>query len=218
MLILASNSPRRRQIISWGGWAFDVLAMDVDESRLPGEHPADTVLRLAQSKAQAAARHARPDDLVIGSDTIVVDGEIILGKPSGAEEARAMLTRLRGREHQVYTALAVISPAAERVETELCITRVPMRAYSDAEMDAYIASGDPLDKAGAYAIQHAGFHPVEKLHGCFASVMGLPLCHLTRALGKFGVLPVQNPAKRCMNELNYACPVSAAILRGETAG
>ncbi len=218
MLILASNSPRRRQIISWAGWAFDVLPMDVDESRLPGEHPADHVLRLAQSKAQAAARHARPDDLVIGSDTIVVDGEAILGKPSGPQEARAMLTRLRGREHQVFTALAVISPASGRVETDLCITQVPMRTYSDAEMDAYIASGDPLDKAGAYAIQHAGFHPVETLRGCFASVMGLPLCHLTRTLGKFGVSPAQDPAKRCMTELDYACPVSATILRGEQTG
>jgi len=102
--------------------------------------------------------------------------------------------------------------------TDLCVTDVPMRKYSDEEIEAYAASGDPLDKAGAYAIQHAGFHPVDGLSGCYASVMGLPLCHLTRSLRKLGVEPETDIAAECQAALSYDCPVSAAILRGEMVG
>jgi len=102
--------------------------------------------------------------------------------------------------------------------TDLCVTDVPMRSYNDEEIEAYAASGDPLDKAGAYAIQHAGFHPVEGLAGCYASVMGLPLCHLTRSLRKLGVEPATDISAECQAALSYDCPISTAVLRGEMVG
>jgi len=217
-LVLASNSPRRRELLGLGGWEFAVRPADVDESPLPGEAPGDYVLRLARSKAAACAAGARPGEVVLAADTTVaVDGDI-LGKPGDAAEAAGMLERLRGRKHQVYTGLAILRPADGKLVTDLCVTDVPMRAYRDDEVQAYVASGDPLDKAGAYAIQHPGFHPVEKLTGCYASVMGLPLCHLVRSLDKLGIPPLLDVPAGCQSALNYPCPISAAVLRGETAG
>ena len=102
--------------------------------------------------------------------------------------------------------------------TDLCVTDVPMRNYSDEEIDAYVASGDPLDKAGAYAIQHPGFQPVETMSGCYASVMGLPLCHLTRTLRRLEIPPPVDISAECQASLNYKCPISASILHGEQAG
>ena len=165
---------------------FSVSVSNVDESQRSGEAPADYVLRLAEAKARAAVPNARPEHIIIGADTAVVDGIRILGKPKDMMEATAMLKLLRGHAHQVYTALAVLRMHDERLITELCVTDVPMRNYSDEEIEAYVLSGDPLDKAGAYAIQHPGFHPVENMKGCYASVMGLPLCHLIRVLRKTG--------------------------------
>lgn len=217
-LILASNSPRRRQLLALGGWQFTVQPADVDESRLPGEAPAVYVLRLAESKARTVAAGAGFETLVVASDTSVVDGEEILGKPADAAEAAAMLRQLRAREHFVFTSLAVLRVKDGLLRTDLCRTRVPMRDYTDAEIDAYVQSGDPLDKAGAYAIQHAGFHPVDRLEGCFASVMGLPLCHLTRILTALGApAPADVPAA-CQKSLEYHCPIHAAVLRGADIG
>lgn len=216
--LLASNSPRRRQMISWTGWAFITCPADLDESPLPGEHPADYVSRLAVDKARAVASQAEDGQIILAADTIVADGDILLGKPESPADARRMLVSLRGRPHQVYTALALLDPASGRLETDLCVTQVPMRAYTDQEIDDYIASGDPLDKAGAYAIQHAGFHPVENFSGCQASVMGLPLCHLTRTARLFGIEPASDVPGACQLNLHYNCPISAAVLRGEQAG
>ena len=129
-----------------------------------------------------------------------------------------MLRQLRGRTHQVYTALAVLRSKDGRLLTDRCITDVPMRRYTDAEMEAYVNSGDPLDKAGAYAIQHPKFHPAEKLTGCYASVMGLPLCHLTRTLRPLDIAPKTDISAECQSSLNYTCPISAAVLRGEHIG
>jgi len=172
--------------------------------------PAAYVLRLAESKARAAA-FSESAHLVLAADTTVVDTGSILGKPHHAGEARDMLLRLRGRTHQVFTALAVLPACGERVHTDLCITDVPMRVYSDTEIDAYVASGDPLDKAGAYAIQHAGFHPVEALAGCYANVVGLPLCHLANMLFRQG-LPVRADLPHvCQSALGYHCPVYQQI-------
>jgi predicted house-cleaning NTP pyrophosphatase (Maf/HAM1 superfamily) len=106
----------------------------------------------------------------------------------------------------------------EKLLTDLCVTEVPMRAYSDEEMTAYVATGDPLDKAGAYAIQHPKFQPVEHLTGCFASVMGLPLCHLERTLRKLEVSPAADVPGNCQSFLNYQCPISRLVLRGEQVG
>ncbi len=240
-LVLASNSPRRRELLRLGGWNFRVDPADMDERRLSGEAPAALVLRLAEAKARACADPTHPDSIYIGADTDVVNGEAILGKPQDATEAAEMLRRLRGRIHQVYTGIAVYIPSNNvrhselnddlrrsgsndssryygTLVTDLCVTDVPMRQYSDEEIEAYVASGDPLDKAGAYAIQHAGFHPVEGLAGCYASVMGLPLCHLTRCLRKVGIAPETDISAECQAALRYDCPISAAVLRGEKVG
>lgn len=204
-LILASTSPRRRQLLGLGGWMFHILPADIDETPTPGE-PADAyVLRLAKAKAQAVAEQAHRGELIIAADTTVADGDTILGKPADAQEAFSMLASLRGRTHQVHTAVAVYDPADGRLLTELASTDVPMRSYTDAEIHTYIATGDPFDKAGSYAIQHPEFKPVDKLEGCYANVVGLPLCHLERLLKKFGVAAKQNIPLACQETLQYHC-------------
>lgn len=216
-LLLASASPRRRQLLALAGWAFDTCATDLDETPLPGELPEACVRRLSEAKARAAAQ-GRPDAaLVIGSDTtVVLDGQI-LNKPADADEARRMLRQLRGRPHTVLTALTVLDLAAGQAHTELVASPVPMRAYSDAELDAYVATGDPLDKAGAYAIQHPDFQPVERgaFTHCFANVMGLPLCHLLRRLRQFGLDAPSLPAE-CQRFIPYECPVFKTILADQS--
>jgi septum formation protein len=222
VLLLASNSPRRRQLLALGEWEFKVYPANIDENHQPGETPAQYVLRLAETKARTAASEAQAGWLVVAADTIVVDhtphegrgpsGAEILEKPASQAEAFRMLAQLRGRTHQVFTALAVYDPTTERLLTDLCITDVPMRAYTDGEIAAYIASGDPMDKAGAYAIQNAPFHPVDHLRGCYASVMGLPLCHLQRTLRRFGVVPTVNLPQACQEAIQYNCPVFGEIL------
>jgi septum formation protein len=197
---------------------FSVSVSNVDESQRTGEAPADYVLRLAEAKARAAVTHARPEHIIIGADTAVVDGSRILGKPKDMKEAAAMLKSLRGHAHQVYTALAVLQVNDERLLTDLCVTDVPMRNYSDEELEEYVSTGDPLDKAGAYAIQNSRFHPVQAMKGCTASVMGLPLCHLLRVLRKMDVRPEADLPAACQSRLQYQCPVSSAILRGEQIG
>ena len=197
---------------------FSVFVSDVDESRNPGETPADYVRRLAEAKARAAVVHARAEHIIVTADTAVVDGNTILGKPKDITAAVEMLQRLRGHTHQVFTGLTILSVKDGCSITELCVTDVPMRNYSDDEISAYVLSGDPLDKAGAYAIQYSRFQPVENMQGCFASVMGLPLCHLTRALRKLDVTPNADIPNNCQTYLQYQCPVSRSILRGEQVG
>ena len=127
-----------------------------------------------------------------------------------------MLERLRGHTHQVYTGIALLRASDNQSLVDLSVTDVPMREYSDEEIAAYVQSGDPLDKAGAYAIQHPDFHPVENLRGCFASVMGLPLCRLTYLLRQFNVSTTEAVGIRCQAEIQYDCPVASAILRGDS--
>lgn len=211
-LILASNSPRRRQLIGLTGWDFVVSVADVDESSRENESPADYVIRLATNKARAIT--AKTDDIILAADTTVVDGSEILGKPQDDAEAVAMLTRLRGRMHQVYTGIALLRGGDNSLLTDLCVTDVPMRDYSDEEIRSYVASGDPFDKAGAYAIQHPEFRPVADMDGCYASVMGLPLCHVVRSMRKLGVEPSADVPANCQKLLEYECPVFDSILNG----
>jgi MAF protein len=218
LLVLASNSPRRRELLALGGWMFHTRPAEVDESQRAGEAPGTYVLRLAESKARACAESAQADISILAADTAVIDGKAILGKPKDIAEAEQMLRGLGGHSHQVYTGIAVLRLSDGTLVTDLCITDVPMRAYRDDEIDAYVATGDPLDKAGAYAIQNAGFHPVEAMSGCYASVMGLPLCHLTRSLHKLDIAPRTNISAACQSALMYACPISSAVLRGEMVG
>ncbi|MEM7129803.1 MAG: Maf family protein [Chloroflexota bacterium] len=204
-IILASGSPRRQQFLRDLGLNFQVVVADIDETPLPSESPEVLVERLASSKARAVAKkivqqkkaadtQERNPLLIIAADTVVaLDGEI-LGKPTDSEDAALMLARLRSRPHQVWSGLTVLSCDEEmnidRQLNRINRTDVYMRGYSDEEIERYVASGDPLDKAGAYAIQHPTFAPGERLDGCISGVMGLSLDDLVTLLGKMG-LPVQ---------------------------
>ena len=208
-LILASSSPRRRQLLALLGLPFTVVRAEVDERPLPGEDPAATARRLSRAKARAAAAHVG-EGLIVAADTLVVlEGEI-LGKPADPAEATAMLRRLRGREHRVLSGLTLLDVASGREATEVVETRVWMRLTSDEEIAAYVSSGDPLDKAGAYAVQHAGFHPVARLWGCAANVMGLPLCRLDALLRALGVPLGTTPVQVCRPP--RACAIAKAML------
>jgi septum formation protein len=217
-LVLASNSPRRRELLSLFGWEYDIRPADVDETPRQGEKPVEYVRHLAKEKARACAREAHPGETIIAADTTVVLNGKILGKPQDAEEAAAMLRRLCGRNHQVCTGIAVLDMKTDAFIQDLCVTEVPMRDYSEEELLAYAASGDPLDKAGGYAIQDPIFRPVDSLHGCYASVMGLPLCHLGRSLKKVGYAPTGDFPAACQSSLHYYCPIHARVLKGEEIG
>ncbi len=183
-LILASQSPRRQALLAALGVTFTVDAADVDETARPGEAPDALVCRLCRAKAQAVAAR-RPEAIVLAADTLVaLDGEL-LGKPADPFEATAMLRRLRARTHQVYTAVCVATNG--QLTARLSLSNVTMRPYSDAEIARYVASGDPLDKAGAYAIQHPLFAPAEAWEGCYAGIMGLPLWLVQEMLAEIGV-------------------------------
>jgi MAF protein len=212
-LVLASNSPRRKDLIALGAWPFEIIVADVDETPRANESPRDYVLRLAEEKARASSLRADESQVVLAADTTVVDGDAMLGKPADPSDAKRMLRQLRGRVHQVYTGIATLCVSDGHLVRDVCVTDVPMRAYSDAEIEAYVATGDPLDKAGAYAIQHADFNPVASMAGCYASVMGLPLCHVTRLLLQMDVPAQADVPAHCQKFLNYSCPVFADILR-----
>lgn len=171
-LILASASPRRRELLAALGLPFAVQAADVPEPLLEGIPAAEQAVTLALAKARAVAEQV-PHLPVLGADTIVVLDGRPLGKPASAAEARSMLVALRDRPHEVVTGVALIAGGHE--QSAHAATTVWMRPYRDAEIEAYIATGDPFDKAGAYAIQHPGFHPVARIDGCYCNVMGLPL-------------------------------------------
>lgn len=196
-LLLASQSPRRRELLALLGLPFDVTATDTRETPHPGETPSELVVRLSRAKAKAAASACidlSTAKMIITCDTIVAFEGQILGKPSDPKDAKAMLRRLRGRSHTVYSAITLREALSARILTDLAETKVRMRDYTDGEIAAYVASGDPLDKAGAYAIQHNGFHPVAQLQGCYANVVGLPLCHLTRCLRSWKIEPFPGAA------------------------
>lgn len=229
-LVLASNSPRRRRLLALTGWSFDIRPVEIDESPRDSELPADYVMRLAADKALAALKSAGPGQVILTADTTVADGERVLGKPADAGEAMAMLRSLRDREHFVYTAIGVsqllkngqAATGAERyhLETDVCATRVWMRGYSDAEIEAYIAGGDPFDKAGAYAIQNREFHPVERIEGCYPCVVGLPVCRAVRLLARFHLSPPQMITAGCAEETGTGvpCQVYQRLLQDEQDG
>jgi septum formation protein len=184
VVILASASPRRRELLSLVGIAHEVWPADIDESVLPDESPAPHADRLARAKAHAMAEQ-HPHAVVIAADTIVVIDGDILGKPRDEAHAVAMLRRLSGREHTVFTAMAVARDA--RTESAVEAVRVTFRQLSDDEIRAYIATGEPMDKAGAYGIQGYGATIVERVDGDYFSVMGLGLRRLVELLGRVGV-------------------------------
>ncbi len=192
-IVLASSSPRRRELLASLGIAFEIVKPDIDETQHPGEPPYDYVHRLSREKAAAVAAQIAAPAWVLAADTVVIlaadtigvlEGDI-LGKPADEHEARAMLRRLRGRDHVVCTALTLLrlGDAPRDPDTRLTRTTVTMREYTDDEINAYIATGDPFDKAGSYAIQHEGFRPVARIDGSHTNVVGLPIETLREMLG-----------------------------------
>jgi septum formation protein len=204
--------------MSWTGDEFSLAAAEIDETPLDGETPENYVMRLAREKARVCANHAPFGGLVLAADTTVADLGKIIGKPVDREDARRILLQLRNRTHDVHTAIVLTNPSKGISREELCSTRVKMRAYTNEEIEAYLDSGDPMDKAGAYGIQNETFNPVAKMTGCFASVMGLPLCHVERVLRRLGYKAKEEVPFRCQNELSYTCPIFKRVLAGEDIG
>jgi len=187
-LVLASASPRRRELLASLGYRFRVCVSTVDEAVLPGETPADHVVRLSEAKARDVAGHTEiRGRWFLGSDTVVVrDGEI-LGKPCDAAEAEAMLTALSGRSHEVFSGYAVLDRESAQMTSGAVMTRVTFRELTCAEIAGYIASGEPLDKAGAYGIQGRAAAMVRRIEGSYSNVVGLPLCEVVEALSEAGL-------------------------------
>ena len=188
-LILASGSPRRAEILRNAGFAFEVWPTNVDETRLPDELAADYVLRVARDKARVAAERiaSQPSPAIcIGADTAVVLGSHVLGKPASVEDARWMLRELSGQTHEVLTGLSLISASDHREASHVETTRVTFAELSESEIEKYVASGEPFDKAGAYGIQGLGGRYVTRIEGCYFNVMGLPLSRLWLMLRDLG--------------------------------
>jgi septum formation protein len=215
---LASNSPRRREILTWAGWQLEKLSSNGDESMLAGEPAEQYVRRIAEIKSRVKPGNLSPSDFIIAADTIVVLDGRILGKPKDAGHSFEMLDSLRGREHRVLTAIAVRLAGSDNARIELCRSSVKMRNYSDEEIQKYIESGDPSDKAGAYAIQSPDFHPAENFGGCMASVMGMPLCHLERTLRLYANYEWTDWPSICQKKLEYSCPITRRVMAGEDIG
>ena len=173
-LILASASPRRRELLAQLGVPFTVIPANIDESLLPNELPQAYTTRLAHAKAQHIAQQF-PTAVVLGADSVVVLGQQILGKPRDIAEARHMLTCLSGREHRVLTGVAVLYAAQHFVGLDAVSTLVRFRPLSSSDIESYLATGEPMDKAGAYAIQGAAAAFVASWDGCYTNVVGLPL-------------------------------------------
>jgi len=188
-IVLASASPRRRELLAQVGLAATVIPADVDETILPGETPDVHVIRLSEAKALAvASRHDVTGRWFIGSDTVVVRDAVILGKPADASEAAAMLRSLSGRSHEVVSGYAVHDRDSARTISGTVITRVWFKALTEQEIAGYLATGEPFDKAGAYAIQGLGAFMVPRIEGSYPNVVGLPLCEVIAALETFGAV------------------------------
>ena len=185
-----------------------MIVADIDEAPLPDEHPGAMTCRLAEEKARAVALRLGAvdhDTLIVASDTTVALGDQIYGKPLDPADAKRMLLDLRDRAHQVISAVSILHLPGDRQSTRVNTTTVVMRDYRADEIDAYVATGDPLDKAGAYGIQARDFDPVLRLEGCYAGVMGLPLADLADLLGEFGVTVTADIPQVCGVYNTFAC-------------
>jgi septum formation protein len=192
-LILASASPRRRELLGRLALAFEVWPSGAEEPLVPGVPAPTLAVGLAQMKARHVAEQIRTvgpaPAVILGADTLVVVDGRPLGKPVSREDARHMLRLLRGRGHEVVTGVAVLGLADGREIAEAVTSRVVMRDYGEPEIEAYVATGEPDDKAGAYAVQGLGGHLVARVEGCFTNVVGLPLGTTARLLRAFGLSP-----------------------------
>lgn len=185
-IVLASSSPRRVKLLKQLGVPFEVMEPDGVHEEDDGV-PEEVVLRNAQAKVDHVASKL-DDGIVVGADTIVVLGDAIIGKAMNDQEATEMLGALQGRSHRVLTGLAVVDASSKRMETDVVETHVTFRSLSEEEVARYVATGEPLGKAGGYAVQGIGAVIVEEVHGCFYNVVGLPLYRLNMLLEKFGVI------------------------------
>jgi septum formation protein len=187
-IVLASSSPRRRELLSTLGLGFDVIHPSSDETVLKNETPEDFALRVSAEKASSVSTTLGDGVVVIGADTIVVvDGEI-LGKPGDGGEACSMLRKLSGKEHHVYTAFSIVRPKNEILHSEIVDTRVRVKTLAASEIEGYIKTGEPMDKAGAYGIQGIGSFMVRGFEGSYSNVVGLPVEELLAALKKLGIV------------------------------
>jgi len=183
--ILASASPRRRELLANAGFEFETQASQIEEVHRPDESPHDYVSRLAREKALNVARHAAPGCLVLGADTEVVIGGEILGKPRDVEDAARMLRLLSGKVHQVITAVCLVAAPLRIVAQRHAVTKVTFASLDEREIQEYAASGEPLDKAGAYAIQGLASKFVTYIEGSYSNVMGLPIHIVYDLLNQF---------------------------------
>lgn len=181
-LILASSSPRRRELLRAAGLSFTVASPDTDETVKPGEPPQDAVVRLAEEKARAV-QALEPGGVILAADTAVVLDGRMLGKPRDEAGAREMLRALSGREHEVVTGFAIVGK--ERCHSAAVTTRVRFRTLSEHEINAYVATGEPMDKAGAYGIQSGAAHFVRAVEGSYTNVVGLPMAEVVEGMGDF---------------------------------
>lgn len=188
-IILASTSPRRKELLSTVGLVFEVEAPHFDETVLPEEHPRDLVERLAIGKARSLVGRY-PTAHIIGADTVVAYGDEIFGKPVDAEDASRMLRRLQGTTHSVWSAFSVVRARDQKEIVGVHESKVQFRSLTDAEVSAYIATREPFDKAGAYAVQGVGSLFIKEIHGCYASVVGLHVSEVIQALIAFGVVHI----------------------------
>lgn len=185
-VILASASPRRAELLDSAGITFTVVSGDIDETPLPDEDPVAHVLRLAEGKAREVASRSE-GRFFIGADTIVLCDREIMGKPRDAEDAKRMLRKLSGRTHQVITGYAVIDKNTCCNKSGTVSTDVFFKKLTDSEIDAYVLTGCPMDKAGAYAIQGGAAYMVERIDGSYTNVVGLPLCEVVGTLRSLGL-------------------------------
>ena len=213
-LILASGSPRRQELMGLLEVPFEVWVPEVEERPQPGDVPAEVPQRFSRLKAKWVAREAG-EGVVVAADTVVVHKGDILGKPRDASDACAMLRRLQGEGHLVLSGVTVMEAATGKVITDLCESKVWLRSMEDGEIEAYVASGDPLDKAAAYAIQNVEFAPVAQVVGCPANVMGLPMCHVVRNLRRLGMTLPPTPPTRCEIRYGYACALTEYVMPGD---
>ena len=188
-LILASQSPRRKELLGLFHIPFVIKVADIDEAMDPSRSPAEEVARVSRAKAEAIARNA--EDVVIAADTIVVLEEEVLGKPKDEADAVRMLTALSGRDHQVMTGMTVLR--GEKALTCTEITDIHFRPLSQKEIEAYVATGEPMDKAGSYGIQGGAALFAEKMHGDYYNVMGLPVCRLWQMLREIAPEIMEEP-------------------------
>lgn len=209
-MILASGSPRRNELLRLFAIPFSKRPADIDEGKFESESPRQYVERMAFEKGQTL--EVLSDELVLSADTIVDLEGLVLGKPVDQEDARRILKLMRGKTHCVHTALSLHNGEDDTISSEVCLTEVGMRCYSDEEIEAHLARDDYRDKAGAYAIQDNQFHPVEKIEGCYANVMGLPLCHVYRLLRQAGVSMDVEIADLCQRYNDINCEVYPSIL------